>query len=200
MKNLFTAFSTAFIIGSALVLGEYRAVQAEPFTPKTLLASVNVQDYVDAMRSEPQTAEDFYNQGLMLQGSGQFQEAIQRFNQALKLEPDNADLYFSRGLAHADQGSLLLAIHDYSQAIALDPSFMSAYYNRGLAEFALQQPKDAIADFSAAIKMDGHYDLGQLQLARQDYNQASRLNPRIAESFYDKGFIRPLVGGDSSLR
>jgi hypothetical protein len=44
------------------------------------------------------------------------------------------------------------------------------------------------------------YDKGDVELARQDYNQAQQLNPQLAEGFYDREFHRPQIGGDANDR
>jgi tetratricopeptide (TPR) repeat protein len=175
-------------------------------TPNTVAVATLTRTEINQLQQlQPKTAADFYDLGVMLQGTGDLEGAIRNFSRAVELEP-NADHYFARGLAYADLGDHPKAIADYTIAIRQDPKFAAAYYNRGMAYMALQQLPAAVNDFSEAIKTQpefiaayysrgmAYYDLGQMAQARQDYNQAMRLSPTATAAYYDRA-LRPQTGG-----
>lgn len=203
--------SAAFIAAGTLLT----AMPARAFNQQRVGSSSNTVAVATLTRTEmnqlqqlqPKTAADFYDLGVMLQGTGDLEGAIRNFSRAVELEP-NADNYFARGLAYADLGDQPKAIADYTVAIRQDPKFAAAYYNRGMAYMALQQLPAAVNDFSEAIKTQpefiaayysrgmAYYDLGRTAQARQDYNQAMRLSPMATAAYYDRA-LRPQTGGSN---
>ncbi len=170
------------------------------------VATLTSTEIQQQLQIKPETAQDFYNLGLVAQGQGDFPQAITYFSEAIKRQ-GLADYYFARGLALADLGDHQKALRDYDQAIQLDPNFSSAFYNRGMSHLALQQLPDAVKNFDEAIALDpefvaayysrgmAYFDLGQVELARQDYNRSMSLSPTMTATFYDQA-PRPLTGGD----
>ncbi|NJM76056.1 MAG: hypothetical protein HC852_10015, partial [Acaryochloridaceae cyanobacterium RU_4_10] len=59
------------------------AAQPEPLSHDRLMVSVNLQDSVSILRQEPKTAEDYYDQGLMLHNQGRFDQAIDKLKYGL---------------------------------------------------------------------------------------------------------------------
>ena len=192
-----------------------------------LVASINLAEYDELVATESNTADDYYNRGLFLQGEGNLEGALEPFAQAIALNQTRADLFFSRGLTYTDKGDLKAAQSDFSKAIALDSTFAAAYYQRGLSQIAIpiagvadparpsisltqrNQIQAAISDFSAALQYSpdfiaahyyrglSHYVMGNELLATQDYQRAQDLNPLIADSFYRQGFPQVYIGGPS---
>ncbi|AXY67632.1 tetratricopeptide repeat protein [Thermosynechococcus sichuanensis E542] len=185
----------------AAFVGLSSAAVAQPIA----IATLTPPELQELQRLVPRSAEDYYNVGLMHQGTGDLAAAIDAFSQAIRLNP-SADYYFARGLAYYDQGDLQRAIADFTTALRNDPQFIAAYYNRGMAYLALQNYTAAIADFDAALARDAqfvaayysrgmaHFDSGNVELAQRDYERARALNPAMTAQYYDRA-PRPLTGG-----
>ena len=80
-----------------------------------------------------ESATAAYFNGLMLQFTRQYREAIPHYDKAIRLDPRYADAYFNRGLAYAELGQYERAIQDYNDAIRLKPGDALAHDSRGFA-------------------------------------------------------------------
>jgi tetratricopeptide (TPR) repeat protein len=200
----------AAVIASTSLLAVLPVQALSNSTPRPSQSSVAVAtltpgDVTQLQQLTPKTASDFYDLGVMLQGTGDLQGAVQNFSRAIELAP-TADNYFARGLAYSDLGNPQKATADYTEAIRLDANFAAAYYNRGMAQMALQELTAAVDDFTQAIRVQpqfvaayynrgmAYYDLGKMAQARQDYTQAQQLGPTTTAVFYDRA-LRPQTGG-----
>jgi len=124
-----------------------------------------LQDFDQAIRLDPNTADAFDGRGNAYSSKGQYDRAIQDYDQAIRLDPNYSDAFRDRGAAYYNKGDHDRAIQDYDQAIRLNPSDANAFHDRG-----------------GAYYMKDEYDR-----AIQDYDQAIRLNPRDADAFFYGG-------------
>lgn len=88
-----------------------------------------------------------------------------------------ADL-FARGVAYSMLKNYRAAIDDFDAIIAMNPDFTMAYFMRGLSRF-----NDALSQQDQRLAMQG------IALAAADMDAVTRLNPRSAHAWYDKGCI-----------
>ncbi len=96
---------------------------------------------------------------------------------ALKNPTKSSDFY-ARGLAQADKGDKTAAISDLNKAIQLDVNSAKAYRSRGIARLQL------IGDSDIEMKSKGNQTA--LREAMQDFDQAIRINPKDAVSYYNR--------------
>ena len=93
--------------------------------------------------SNHEEAHTYYNEGIALYESGDFEQAITRFDKAIEIDPNMAEIYVGRGIAnfhrtfsnttmtHFDE-----AKPDFDRAIELNPGLAEAYYHRGTTYMA----------------------------------------------------------------
>ncbi len=86
--------------------------------------------------------------------SGEYQEAIRRFNAIIKINNKLYQPYFFRGVAKFNLGDLVGARYDFSFAIELHPYFSHAYHYRGISQERLNNYNSAIRDYNLAIEID----------------------------------------------
>jgi tetratricopeptide (TPR) repeat protein len=86
---------------------------------------------------------------------GDFEETISLLSQALQFAPNDAVIYHNRGMANARLEHWRDALADFSRAAQLDPQ-PTTYEQRGIVQ----------------------YQMGNHAAARQDWEDALRLNPR----------------------
>jgi tetratricopeptide (TPR) repeat protein len=113
-------------------------------------------DYNRAIKNNPQSANAYYNRGLLKADKLQdFEGALSDYNRAIKLKPNYDAAYNNRGNLKADklqdyQG----ALSDYNRAIKLKPRNASSYYNRGILKYTyLKDSGGGIADLQQAAKL-----------------------------------------------
>ncbi len=105
-------------------------------------------------------AEDYNNIGVTHAERLEFEKAIDAYSFAIHYDPGYAVAYYNRGMAHYGlvyyfkRGSYDLAIADFSEALRLDPTMAEAFANRGLVYYDLGELEQAIIDFNEAIRID----------------------------------------------
>ena len=129
-------------------------------------------DYNRAIRFNPNSANAYYNRGLIKATKLQDERgALADYNRAIQLKPNYDAAYNNRGNLKVDklqdyQGGLA----DYNRAIQLKPRNADAYYNRGVLKYTfLKDLTGGITDMQQAAK------LSQKQCNTDSYQAASDL-------------------------
>ena len=120
-----------------------------------------------------QTAEDWFNKGIVLYNQDKYDEAIKAFDEAIKLDPKYAYAWNGKGIALADQGKYDEAIEAYDEAIKLDPKDARTWYNKGITLGK---------------------DLGRYDEAIKAFDEAIKLDPKLAMAWNNKGTALKLLG------
>jgi tetratricopeptide (TPR) repeat protein len=113
-----------------------------------------IQDYDEAIRLAPQTADLLGNRGWSYIQKGDYDRALADLNEAIRLNPRVAMAFDKRGRAYFRKGEYDRAIADFDEAIRLDPKMSMAFSNRGVAFIYRGQFDRAIQDFDEAIRHD----------------------------------------------
>lgn len=75
-----------------------------------------LENYSQALRTEPSAAEVHYQRGYSHQRLGDKNGAIEDYSEAIRLDPKYAQAYHSRGILYAETGKRKLAVADLRQA------------------------------------------------------------------------------------
>jgi tetratricopeptide (TPR) repeat protein len=144
--------------------------------------------------------------GIQRQLSGQFSEAILRYERALRLYPESADAYANLGNAKAQLGQLQEATAYFEQALRLEPNFAKAHNDFGIVLARLGRLPEAISQWEQALQLDPHLPethnnlgialkaTGQLTEAISHWEQALRINPDLAEPHNNLGIAFRRLG------
>jgi tetratricopeptide (TPR) repeat protein len=71
--------------------------------------------------SQPSTAEEFYEQAVLLVNQGDANAAIKLLDQALREEPDSAKYLYTRACAWAVKNNADSSVADLQRAISIEP-------------------------------------------------------------------------------
>jgi tetratricopeptide (TPR) repeat protein len=160
-----------------------------------------------ALRPPPPVLPDLHVQrGRILLADGDDAGALRACDDALKLRPDFIDAQEVRGRA-------LLALHQYAEAVQAftrclppgDRSAGDAYRGRGQALVKLGRFPEAVDDYTQALgaardaEMYTHrgwayYFSDAWKLARNDFDEAVRRDPRRADAYAGRGLARVALG------
>jgi tetratricopeptide (TPR) repeat protein/cell division septation protein DedD len=156
--------------------------------------------------SRPHASDQWFDRGLALLKSLQYDEAIQAFSKVIEEDPSHADAYHHRGTAWHRKGDYERAITDYSRALEINPEFARAYGNRGAAWQQQGNDDRALADYRTALDLNprqaGVYNnrgliwhrKGDYDRAIADYTEALKINPRYGQAYANRGAARQQKG------
>lgn len=145
--------------------------------------------FAEALRLDPSLAPAQFNWGVGLMQQGKTDDALRHFEDALRLDPNLAAAHLNLGRLLADMNRLDESVQHYREAarIRLAEAALS-----NLARVLARQKKweEASAAFRQALQAEPFsldarcglawtlYHRGQIETARQYYQEASRINPR----------------------
>jgi|SRR5580704_1326028 tetratricopeptide (TPR) repeat protein len=146
-----------------------------------------------------ESPEVLVERGHLLEGRGEFQEAIDAYTKALASRPNDATIFYDRGVAFGRLSQWKEAADNYTRSIELDPSAARAFNNRAAAYAQQHQYELAIADFKSAIKLDprsaltfrnrglAYHDLNDLPKAIEDFTVAITMEPNAFDGPFERG-------------
>ena len=121
--------------------------------------------YRQAIESDPEFADGYYNLANLLFRNGQVKEAIPLYQRALEIYPYYAEAHVNLANLLSMQGKVGKAIEHLRQALQIRPGHASTYYN--LANFLFSQNKleEAVKNYELALNYQpddagSHHNLG----------------------------------------
>jgi tetratricopeptide (TPR) repeat protein len=126
-----------------------------------------LQYYDNAIKLKPQSTEAYYNRGLFLQETGEYNKSVEDYYTILKIDPNYKDAHFNLGYIHLAYLKVYRqAIKHFSDAIACDKDYIEAYYNRAISYENLGDVSSAAKDYRQALSIYPQYKLAQEGLKR----------------------------------
>lgn len=161
-------------------------LQIDATDPQAIIQElINKSAAID--RTEPDTADGWFNLGVQQQTSGDAKGAIASYDRSLELDPHASAVWSNRGVALADLGRYEEAIATFERVLQIEPTSHWAWNNRGQALAELGRFEDAIASFNEGLKYiqsttqpegwgqlhrakgNAYYDQGRWALYPHDY-------------------------------
>ncbi len=137
----------------------------------------------------PETAEDWFNQGLEQANLGNWSNAIADWEQALTIDPQLASAWHNRGSALAMIGNYEEALNSYDRALEITPNDHQIINARGSALYGLQRWQEALECWQQVLEADDNFyqawynrgstleNLGETQAAIACYQKALGIVP-----------------------
>ena len=152
--------------------------------------------------SEEQSAQLYYDRGVMYDSVGLRSLARLDFMRALRLKPDMADAYNFVGIHHTVNGEFDAAYEAFDSALELAPEHEFAYLNRGIALYYAGKSELALTDFERflALKPTDAYRVIWLYLAQSEVSPsraASQLTlnlQQLDDTEWSTNIVRFLAG------
>jgi tetratricopeptide (TPR) repeat protein len=85
-----------------------------------------MQQYIEALRLQPNFAEAYNNLGATLANRGRVTEAISHYTAALRLQPNYIKARLNLGVLFARQGQFVEAREQFAEVLRLDPTHTAA--------------------------------------------------------------------------
>ena len=102
---------------------------------------------------EAKTADEWYNEGVYLDQSRKYDEAIKAYDKALKINPQYAEAWINKGIALANLKKYEEATKAYDKALKINPRYVIVWYNKGIALANLKKYEEAIKANNEAMKL-----------------------------------------------
>ena len=130
-----------------------------------------------------------------------WKDSMTLFSDMIEKNPDAAPAYNNRGNLRMDQEDFKGAMEDFNKAIELKD--FNAYNNRGVLKNRMADYQNALDDFNLAeqsLRGDranvlynrgiAKLNLGDFKGAEEDFSGAIGINPRYADAWSKRGFVR----------
>jgi tetratricopeptide (TPR) repeat protein len=148
--------------------------------------------------------------GLILFEAVKHADALRDYDAALDINPQDAEAHFRRG-------EVLLAQKDYKGAVGAFNSYLGygrpsaqVYALRARAHALLGDHAAAVKDYTLVLNQQDQADvytlrgwtylLESLRLARHDFEEAIRLNPKAHDAYNGRGSVRALLGERDAVK
>ena len=143
-------------------LGELgRAIDAQPDDVSLLCGRAAVQmalqrydqaeaDLRRAMKLDAESAEVFFNLGMLFCKRARWREAIEPLQHAAELDPSSSQGHYYLGEAYNQTDQLKLALASYEEAVKLQPTNYRALKGVGIVLDKLGRPAEATAAYQRA--------------------------------------------------
>ena len=115
--------------------------------------------------AQPSQAFEYFSEGVVLWGKGQYQEALEAFEHALRNKPDFGEAWTNKGVTLWYLGKNQESLEAHEQALRYERDIPEAWYNKGMSLG----------------------EMGKYQGAMETFEQALRLRSDFPEAFYSKG-------------
>lgn len=127
------------------------------------LANINeINALEESVKNNPGNSENLLKLAHLLNDSGFYQKAIDRYQQYLKSNPGEADVIVDMGVCYFQLGKHQDAISYFKKGIEINPKHQIAHLNLGVVySFGLKNKAEAIKWWKKAIEFDPKSDIGK---------------------------------------
>ncbi|MGA1863873.1 MAG: sulfatase-like hydrolase/transferase, partial [bacterium] len=134
-----------------------------------------------------------------LEGAGQVEQALQKYEEVLKQDPDNKMALFPAGLICANTGKPEKAVDIFQKLVELDPQNYDSINSLGLTYDFLGMPDKAIKEYKKALDINPrvayiHYNLGNAYLKINELDFAVKEFQKMQSLSQDPVVLSMAVG------
>lgn len=112
--------------------------------------------YQSILQADPNHIASMQNLGVILNGQGEHQQAIELFQKAIELKPDYARAHESMGIALFDMGQMEAAEASFMAALRIDANLTTTHFNLGVLYKETHRFDDALGSLGKLIEINPH--------------------------------------------
>ncbi|GMM91892.1 tetratricopeptide repeat protein [Qipengyuania sp. MTN3-11] len=149
-----------------------------------------IEDFSKALALRPDDFEAYFERGMAHTNTGRFDRGVEDFTQAHRLDPDNSFALANRSVANAWLNNRPAAERDFAEVSPHDEAWLIVLHAKAILALEEGDERAAIAYLTDAIKIDpkdlfalhmradAYWDIGELDLARDDDDRLEMLTPQ----------------------
>jgi tetratricopeptide (TPR) repeat protein/DNA-binding winged helix-turn-helix (wHTH) protein len=119
----------------------------------------------------PLEGEAYLQLGRLLQGEGQYGEAIEVLKHGLAVDPQAKDLHNTLGLVYSEQGRHDEAISAHQHYVTLAPALPNAHDSLGMSYQWAGRYEEALEEYNRALALNPEFDVARIHLSNTYYQQ-----------------------------
>ena len=124
------------------------------YTPAVQPALVDIDQYQQAARNNPKSAQAWTKLGDVLMDAQRYSEAIEAYEKSLALNPKNVNVLVDQGTCYRGVGKYDIAVKQYRKALLIDPDFPNAHRNLGVVlSMDLHKTDEGIKEFKRYLEL-----------------------------------------------
>jgi tetratricopeptide (TPR) repeat protein len=127
------------------------------------LANINeINALEQSVKNNPGNLDNLLSLAHLLNDSGFYQKAIERYQQYLKSKPNEADVIVDMGVCYFQLGKHQDALANFKKGIEINPKHQIAHLNMGVVYgFGLKDIKEAVKWWKKTVEFDPNSDIGK---------------------------------------
>jgi tetratricopeptide (TPR) repeat protein len=191
MKRLLVSLVISILFAACPAWGE-ESIDFYKLGLESSMFNKKIHYFTKAVELNPKLAVAYEKRGRLYYFQEKYDQMSLDFRRFTTLKPSDPEGFRMLGLAQLKLGNFAEAIKKLSRAIELDPQLASAYLHRGEAYYRKGLMQRAIEDSTKAIQLGkaqstigkaytirskAYRQLGQEDLADEDFNKAYLLDP-----------------------
>lgn len=114
-----------------------------------------------AYESNPENTQALVDLAHLLNDSGFYEKAIQRYNEYLKISPDNADVWVDMGVCYYQLQNFESAISAMNKGLEIQPEHQIAHFNLGIVYMASGSMDKAKNWWRKAVNLNPNTNIGK---------------------------------------
>jgi tetratricopeptide (TPR) repeat protein len=137
-----------------------------------------IPEYTESIKRSARASGSLYCRGCAHYQLKQYEKAAEDFTEAIRINPEYASAYWQRALIAYKDNDATTALRDLDLAIEKAPKMGVIYLDRArVKHFLLRKPADALPDYEEALKLDArlagaYYGRALIKTDRKDVDGA----------------------------
>ena len=120
-----------------------------------------IKSLEEKVAAEPNNTDALLKLGHLLNDSGFYEKAIERYKSYLKIKPNEPDVIIDMGVCYYQLGDLNSAIKTMEGAIEIKPDHQIANFNLGIVNSAAGNHDKALDWWRKAVEIDPNSNIGK---------------------------------------
>ncbi len=154
---------------------QHQHADTDPHNGVDMSSLQRINQLEDAVNANPNDTKTLLELAHLLNDSGFYNRAIERYNQYIKVAPNVPDVLIDLGVCYYNLGRYAEAKTEMLKAVKIDPKHQIGQFNLGIVALAAGNSQEAFEQFNKAIKINPNSDIAKRAQEQIDKNKLGGL-------------------------